>query len=142
MSSHLQIPITYDTTWKDQHPAHIISMCDCEDTTHIHTQYSPANFKHMQIIFLLIETYLIFFLDKIKSKKRTFIDDSQRSVLKHSFANNAYVTKETSKNLSQQLGLSEKTVSYWFVNRRRLLKKGLLKQPSSKRIYIYVSRVH
>ena len=80
-----------------------------------------------------ILTYLIFLLDKIPLKARTGFNDSQRSVLQQCFANNAYLTKETLKNISQLTGLSARSVSTWFFNKRKLSRKEILGQqiPSS-----------
>lgn len=76
------------------------------------------------------------------STNRTSLNDNQKSVLKQTFANSAYLTKETMKNLSQQLGLSEKTVSRWFSTKRRFSRKRLHGQPSSKNMHVYLCFVH
>ena len=66
------------------------------------------------------------------SKKRTPLDVNQRIALEHSFANNAGLTKDRVKNLSETLGLREQTVWMWFLNKRQSSKKRSLELPLSK----------
>ena len=78
--------------------------------------------------------------DAIMSRKQIVLDDNQRSVLEKSFANNALLTKVMVKNLSQLLGLCEKTICNWFLNKRRRSKKGLFELPSSKHINLLYTK--
>ena len=66
------------------------------------------------------------------SRKRTPIDVNQRIVLEHIFANNAGLTKDRVKHLSQTLGLREQTVWIWFLNKRQSSTKRSLELPLSK----------
>ena len=70
--------------------------------------------------------------DAIMSMKRICKNDNQRSVLNESFANNPYLTKDMAKNLSQLIGLREKTIRAAFVNMRQCCKKKKFELSSSK----------
>ena len=72
-------------------------------------KFNRINKKH-----IVFRETCIFYSDKIRSRVCTKINDRQRSILKQSFESEPYPKKKTYKQLSEQLGLSEKKVYNWF----------------------------
>lgn len=56
-------------------------------------------------------------------RPRTHLTCSQRDALQLCFAQNSYLTRTRRRELSEETGLREETVSVWFQNRRRQEKK-------------------
>ena len=75
---------------------------------------------------------LFSYTEAIMSRKRTPLDVNQRITLEQCYANNAGLTKDRVKNLSQKLGLRERTVWIWFLNKKQSSKKKSLELPLSK----------
>ena len=108
-----------------------VAVCVCTNThTNTHSHKTDLNIVHICLVqFIRLSwTFLMFVLKQKASKTRTVFNDKQKTVLKQYFAENAYSTKETIKNVSQHLGLSEKSVSDWFSNQRQLSRKEFLAQ--------------
>ena len=52
------------------------------------------------------------------------IDEKLKAILKQSFANEPYPSKDTYQKLSEQLGLKKTTVYHWFERERASTKKS------------------
>ena len=61
--------------------------------------------------------------DKIHSRTARKINETQKSVLKQSFANEPYPSKDICQKLSEQLGLKKAKVYNWFRSERERRKK-------------------
>ena len=73
---------------------------------------------------LCLERFICFSLSgKIHARTETIINDTQRSLLKQSFATEPYPSKVTYQKLSEQLGLKKTTVYNWFKSERKRIKK-------------------
>ena len=60
-----------------------------------------------------------------RRNERQGISESQFSILKDWFGRHTYLTIDNRKIVSQETGLPEKTVMYWFQNQRRKVKRNL-----------------
>ena len=69
-------------------------------------------------------------------KLRTVFSDEQKSVLRQSFAKQAYPSEDTLKSLSKVVGLSEQVIHTWFRNERER-KRGKRTERSTKGTYKY-----
>ncbi|KAL5250960.1 hypothetical protein ACHWQZ_G016627 [Mnemiopsis leidyi] len=66
-----------------------------------------------------------------ESRYRTHLTTEQKDALQLVFSETIYLTKTRRRLLSEETGLKEDTISVWFQNRRRLLKK---KQENTPRV--------
>ena len=60
-----------------------------------------------------------------RRNERQGISEAQFSILKDWFSRYTYLTFENRKIVSQETGLPEKTVMYWFQNQRRKVKRNM-----------------
>ena len=64
-----------------------------------------------------------------RRKSRRMLYASEKLMLKQSFTNNAYPTRDTVKNISEALGFSTRKVKYWL--RRERLKRTKIQVATS-----------
>ena len=65
------------------------------------------------------------------------INNTQKSLLKETFANEPYPSKDTRQKLSEQLGLKKKTVYNWF-KWERIRIRNIENRKLQKRKFIHV----
>ena len=70
------------------------------------------------------------------------MNKTQLTILKQAYGKNRYTTAEQRKQFSRMLGVSEKKVARWFVNRRYEERKKLKRKEQSEELWkIFLSNV-
>ena len=102
-------------------PAHLCSITTCTNSDCRHKISPPVDLPRRQTKSA----------DQVVPRHRTSLTSEQSECLQLAYSQEAYVSGDRKRQLSEETGLKKETIVIWFQNRRRLAKKKIANTPAA-----------